>query len=270
MGSGLAMAAGEDAQRLVSAGVVVVGFNAAGRGSNRPWDPRSSGTADFNGPQDQDDLAAIIRYVAAKRWVASSNLGLATVSYGLVAAAGCLSRHRDLPIRYLVDEEGPSDRFDAMLRAWTLATVDAPDWPQRAADLFGVTPEDDDFWRPREPGRTIGQFRGAYLRLQAEFDHVQPPCTAAHRPLFHQPPRWWQNKHAVTLVNAAVAGGVPWVRVNLPRQGNPANTAWSMHSPPNWLEGTMSKHPQAWVEAVHELSHPGPSRAQTYPKTPKR
>ena len=247
------MAAGADAHRLVQAGVAVVGFNAAGRGSHRPWDPRSTGTPDFNGPRDQDDLAAITRYISAKRWVDSASLGFATVSYGLVAAAGCLSRHRDLGVGYLIDEEGPSDRFDAMLRAWTLATVEAPDWPQRAATLFGVTTEDDAFWIPREPKRTLGRYRGAYLRLQAEFDHVQPPRSAAERPLFHHPPRWWQNKHAIALINAAVAGGVPWTRINLPAQGNPPNTAWSMDSPPRWLDGTMSAQPQAWVDAVLEL-----------------
>lgn len=254
------MAFEQQAQHLVRAGVVVVGFNAAGRGSNRPWDPRSSGQPDLNGPRDQDDLAAITRYVADKRWVDDSCVGFATVSYGLVAAAGCLSRHPDLKVRYLVDEEGPSDRLDAMLRAWTLAEVDAPDWPQRAADLFGVTPQDDGFWLAREPARTIGGFRGAYLRLQAEFDHVQPPSSAAHRPLFHHPPRWWQNKHAVTMVNAAVHGGVPWVRVNLPAQANRPNTTYSQQRSPRWLKGTMSEHPRAWTEAVLELSRPGAPR----------
>lgn len=248
------MAASEGAAQLVAAGVVVVGFNAAGRGRGRPWDPRSSGVAALNGPTDQDDLAAVIETLSAKRWIDQDRLGISSVSYGLVAAAGCLHRHPSLPIRYLIDEEGPSDRYAAMLRAWCLAEVDGPDWPKRAEDLFKVTTEDDGFWRVREPVRTIGTFRGHYLRLQAEVDHVQPPRSVGHRPLFHRPPEWWQNKHALDMVNAAVVGGVPWVRVNLPPQGNPINSIWPIESPPCWIPARMTEHPQVWPESVVEIT----------------
>ncbi|MFT4974862.1 MAG: hypothetical protein ACI8S6_000745 [Myxococcota bacterium] len=63
------------------------------------------------------------------------------------------------------------------------------------------------------------------MRLQAERDHVQPP-------------RWWQNKHAVTLSSAAVAGGVPWVRIN---------------RPPRYAPGALADHSGLWAEAVEAL-----------------
>lgn len=259
LGSGFRMAASAGAAALVRDGVAVVGFNAAGRGRGRPWDPRSAGTPGLNGPTDQDDLAAVIRWVVSRRWSDADTLGIASVSYGLVAAAGCLARHPDLPVGYLIDEEGPSDRYAAMLRAWCLAAVDGPDWPQRAAELFGVTTADEAFWQVREPIRTIGRFRGRYLRLQATFDHVQPPRSAGHIPLFHRPPEWWHNKHALDLLNAAVDGGVPWCRINLPAQGNPLGERATRDTPPRWLSGSMEEHPGAWIEAVRELAGRGTS-----------
>ncbi len=100
--------------------------------------------------------------------------------------------------------------------------------------------------------RAIGSFQGAYLRLQAEFDHVQPPRSAGHRPLFHRPPDWWQNKHAITLVNAAVRGSAGWSRINLPEQGNPAGQEWSLSHPPRWIPGRIADHPLLWTEAILE------------------
>ena len=263
LGSGLRMAASPGAARLVAAGMVVVGFNAAGRGSGRPWDPRSTGTPDLNGPRDQDALAAVIRSVADKRWVDEGNLGLYAVSYGLVAATGCLVRHPDLPIRYLVDEEGPSDRFAALLRAWTIAETEAPDWPARAAALFGHPTSDDAFWSCREPMSHIRHFTGRYLRLQAAIDHVQPPHREGLAPLFHRPPLWWRNKHAITMVNAAVEGSPSWVGINLPALSNPADRKFSIQSPPRYLPGRLSETPTAWTASVLLLSGCQPGLAPT-------
>lgn len=72
------------------------------------------------------------------------------------------------------------------------------------------------FWSEREADRFIGSFRGRYLRLQATWDHSQPPGNELEVPTFHVPPLWWQGKHTADMPNAAVSGGVPWMCVNLP------------------------------------------------------
>lgn len=260
VGAGRMMTRSPAARRLAESGVVVVGYNAEGRVGGR-WDLRSGGRGDLNGPVDQDGLAAVVRHVAALPDVDPARLGLLTVSYGLVAAAGAVARHPDLPVAFLIDEEGPADPWSAMLRAWTLADLgDRPDRSQKATDLFGWPPPEPgergphaDFWRVRDPSAALGAFRGRYLRLQAEFDHVQPPRGAEQVPLFDQPPRWFQGCHAVTLVNAAIDGGVPWVRVNPAACGNPVNQRWSAASPPRWLPGKMEEHPGVWEEAVGEV-----------------
>lgn len=253
VGSGRMMAARADARALAASGVAVIGFNAAGRSNGRPWDIRSGGTGDLNGPADQDDLASVVRMVARHRAVDASRIGIYSVSFGLAAVLGAVSRHPGLPLRFLVDEEGPTDCFAAALRAWTLAPSDGDHWPARARALFQRPCADAGFWEPREPIRGISSFRGYYLRLQAEWDHVQPPQRLEQVDAFHQPPLWWQGCHAIRLNNAAVAAGVPWVRINPRRFGNPVGATYSVRKPPQYVPGHMADHPALWTEAVAEL-----------------
>ena len=56
---------------------------------------------------------------------------------------------------------------------------------------------DEAFWAQREASTFIAQIRVSYQRIQSEKDHVQP-----------------DNTHAILMVNNAVNGGVPWVRLN--------------------------------------------------------
>ncbi len=280
LGAGRTMVLRRSARDLAERGMVVVGFNARGRSSGKLRDRRSGGQQDFNGPGDQDDLAAIIRHVAGLPFVDAGRLGVYACSFGLVAAAGCIARHPDLSVRWLVDEEGPGDACAAMLCAWRLAPagtplphagrsapapVAAPDTgrpdPAKALDLFGHgcgshggSSQDVAWWAQREAIRFLPAFRGRYLRLQAEWDHVQPPHGLGQRGAFEQPPAWWQAKHASDLVNAAIDGGVPWVRVNLPAQGNGVNARFGEQQRPVLLPGSMADHPEAWAEAVWELS----------------
>jgi len=48
----------------------------------------------------------------------------------------------------------------------------------------------------------------------------------------NKPPLWWQAKHTADIVDAAVKGGVPWVRVNLPEQSNPVNVRYDVDDRP--------------------------------------
>jgi len=279
IGAGRTMVLRARARQLAERGVVVAGFNARGRSSGKLRDRRSGGQQDFNGPTDQDDLAAVIRHLIGLPEVDPQRLGIYACSFGLVAAAGCIARHPELPVRWLVDEEGPSDACAAMLCAWRLADsadplppsgraapapVIAPDTgrpdPAKALELFGHgcgphggTASDIAWWQARDALRLLPAFRGRYLRLQAEYDHVQPPHGPDQKAMFERPPVWWQAKHASDLVNAALEGGVPWVRVNLEAQGNGVNQRYDAQRRPVLLPGGMTDHPEAWIEAVWEL-----------------
>ncbi len=278
LGAGRTMVLRATARTLAARGVVVAGFNARGRSSGKLRDRRSAGREDLCGPGDQDDLAAVIRHLAEWPSVDAARLGIYACSFGLVAAAGALARHPDLPVAWLVDEEGPSDACAAMLCAWRLADGGAPlpstgraspapvvrpdtgrPDPAKALELFGHacgphggSAHDAAWWAEREAVRFLPAFRGRYLRLQATWDHVQPPHGEAQSPLFERPPTWWPAKHACDLVNAAVDGGVPWVRVNLLAQGNAVNARYGPGQRPTLLPGRMEDHPRAWVEAVFE------------------
>jgi dienelactone hydrolase len=280
IGAGRTMVLRATARDLAAQGVVVAGFNARGRTSGKLRDRRSAGRNDFCGRGDQDDLAAVIRHLAGRPGVDPARLGIYACSFGLVAAAGCLAHHPDLPVAWLVDEEGPSDACAAMLCAWRLAPtggaplpshgraapapVVSPDTgrpdPAKALELFGHacgphggSPADRAWWAEREAIRFLPEFRGRYLRLQAEHDHVQPPYGQAQRALFERAPAWWPAKHACDLVNAALDGGVPWVQVNLSAHGNEPNARYGAEHRPVLLEGAMSDHPDAWAQAVREL-----------------
>jgi hypothetical protein len=263
LGAGRLDAQGSEARILAEAGMVVVCFNAEGRVSNHPDDIASEGTEDFNGFRHQDGLASILQHVISLDYVIPGNVGIRTLSYGITMAAGCVGRYPDIPVKYLVDGEGPSNSFVTAHEPWALYSP--PSHPRHDAyeqtyQRFGhystyrdPSPENQAFWAEREADKFIGAFRGRYLRLQAEWDHAQPPTALAEIPMFHQPPMWWQCKHTADMVNAAVAGGVPWVRVNLPEQDNPTNVTYDAQSQPVYLPGRLADGPWA-ILAVLEMA----------------
>ncbi|MBN2549167.1 MAG: hypothetical protein JXB15_08425 [Anaerolineales bacterium] len=60
-------------------------------------------------------------------------------------------------------------------------------------------------------------------------------------------------KHTTDIANAAVAGGVPWVRVNLPDKGNQINAFYTQESPPVYLPGERKEG--LWVvQAILEMA----------------
>jgi hypothetical protein len=178
-------------------------------------------------------------------------------------AAGCAARHPDLPIKYIVDGEGPSSSFVTVQEPWALYSP--PDHPfhDKYQTVHGVlghysthrdpSPENLAFWEEREAVRFIGGFNGMYLRLQAAWDHSQPPGRPEDVEMFHQPPTWWQGKHTCDMVNAAIEGGVPWVRVNLAGQGNAVNQKFDADRQPVYLPGELNDNPMIPVQAVLEM-----------------
>ena len=257
---------GADARALSEEVMVVVSFNAEGRiGTLAPDDLRSEGVEDFNGFRHQDGLANLITYVAGLGYVDVDNIGLKSQSYGITKAAGCVGRHPDLPIKYLIDGEGPPFGFVTCHGPRFLAG-DMQKY-NTVEGIFGrlATWQDNsqtnlDWWYEREALNFIGQFRGSYLRLQATWDHAQPPENASEIAIFHHPggwpgggPAWYHNKHTDDIVNAAVGGGVPWVRVNLPPQGNTVNATYDADNPPTYLPGRLADQPWA-VRAILEMA----------------
>lgn len=174
---------------LASLGYEVLAFDPAGRGSS--W-----GTEDFGGPEHQDDLKVAIRALASR----VGPVGVLSLSMGVAAAVGALTE--PLPVRWLVDWEGPCDR--EILTAGGTIMVPAD----------GHSLEDDSYWTPREAVRHLGRLCCGYVRLQALPDHAQPR----------------EIRHAERMMRAAQAGNLPWFQLNdHPRGEVPAR--------PNWLPG---------------------------------
>ena len=242
-----------EAKMLADAGMVVISFNAEGRGDTAHGDILSEGTEDYNGFRHQDDLAAIIKYVANLDYVIPDNIGIKTQSYGITMAAGCVARYPALPVKYIVDGEGPSNSFVTVHEPWALFSDLSHPYHNKYQEVYKIlghysthrdaSTENIAFWKEREADRFIGKFQGKYLRLQATWDHSQPPNKPSEIPLFHKPPLWWQGKHTVDMVNAAVDGGVPWVRVNLPEQGNQVNKTYDADHQPVYLPGELKDRP---------------------------
>jgi hypothetical protein len=251
---------GQTARALSEAGMVVVTFNAEGRVDSSPDDIRSEGAEDNNGFRHQDSLCELVLYTIQLPYVITENVGIKTQSFGIAMGAGCAGRHPEIPIKYLVDGEGPPNSF---VTCHEPRALDEDPSNDKHEIVYGIlnhystyrdpSTENQAFWEEREAERFIGSFRGRYLRLQAEWDHSQPPDNEAEIATFHLPPLWWRNKHTTDIVNLAVEGGVPWVRVNLPEQGNAVNATFDMDNPPVYLPGMLADKP--WdVRAILEMA----------------
>ena len=257
---GRMLAHGYEARLLAEAGMVVVSFNAEGRVDDAPEDIASEGSEDYNGYRHQDGLCAIVEYIMELEFVLPGNVGLWTQSYGITMGAGCAGRHPEIPIKYIVDGEGPPTSFVTCHEPLALDGDVSNDKHELVFGIMGhystyrdPSPGNHDFWVEREAIRFIGNFRGKYLRLQATWDHAQPPSSEDELETFYLPPQWWHNKHTMDIVNAAVEEGVPWVRVNLREQGNPLNVAYDISRPPVYLPGKLADQPWA-VRGVLEMA----------------
>ena len=197
----------QKARQLVDQGFIAIVFDADGRG-------HSQGNEDMNGYIQQDGLAAIIRAVPAMPGVDSDNIGLVSYSYGITMASGALARYPDLPVKFLIDWEGPANRFDT-----TVGCKPNPrnQWPDCA---------DEAAWAQREAETFISQIRVPYQRVQSEIDHVQPDVS-----------------NAIDMINAAAQGGVPWVRLN----DYPANQTYDINNPPAMIPESQAKRIDAKI-----------------------
>lgn len=171
------------ADDVAAAGSVVLHYDPSGRG-------RTGGEEDRWGPAHQQELAHVVRRFAALPGLDPAGVGVLSFSIGVTIAAGALARFA-LPVRYLFDWEGPSNRRNITLNG-TFA-------PFREYPLT-----DEAFWATREASRFIGSVPCGYFRYQAECDHMQGA----------------DKGHALELVNLATRGKAAWTRCN----DNPPDT----------------------------------------------
>ncbi|MBI4731912.1 MAG: hypothetical protein HY781_07280 [Chloroflexi bacterium] len=214
MPGGIASSDPQKAARLSGEGFIVIIFDADGRGL-------SEGTEDYNGFITQDGLAAVIIAVAQLPGLDTNSYGLVSYSYGVTAATGALSRHPDLPIDFYIDWEGPVDRF------YTTTGCNDDDY----SNIPWQPCTDNAWWSEREAVSFIGAVDVPYQRIQSEEDHVQP-----------------NNNHAIDIVNAAVAGGVPWVRLN----EYPADQTYDRNNPPAMIPEVQDKQLEQMVARYAE------------------
>jgi pimeloyl-ACP methyl ester carboxylesterase len=203
MPGGIAESDPQKAARLSGQGLLVIIFDADGRG-------KSEGTEDYNGYITQDGLAVVINVVTSLPGLDAKRYGLVSFSYGVTAATGTLARYPDLPIKFYIDWEGPVDR--------NYTTTGCGQ--NRAEGIQWQPCTDNAWWSEREAVNFIGSVRVPYQRVQSQTDHVQP-----------------NNNHAIDIVNAAVAGDVPWVRLN----EYPPDQTYDVNNPPAMLDDALDK-----------------------------
>lgn len=145
------------ADALLQRGVAVFSFDPRGRGY-------SGGSEDANGPRGQDDLAAVLRWVASQEQVDPTGVELSSRSFGGALAAGALGRHGDLAVVGWVDVESPG-----YLREDLEYAPDA-----NLARFEALLPEDgaEAWWEAREPARLITTVAAPYHRFQGIPDHA--------------------------------------------------------------------------------------------------
>jgi len=231
-------------RNFAASGFVVVVFNPEGRGSGLPGNLLSQGVEDCNGFVHQDDCKAVIEYTAGLPNVDPGDIGVETASFGIAIGAGALGRYPTLPVKYLVDQEGPHDNR-------VITFYDAGHEVAVCGHLSTVTdpsPANVAFWTEREAVRYIGNFRGHYLRMQAQLDHAQNP---------------YYFRHAIEMIDAGTdvshggSGHNCWTRMNGSDLDNPINTVYPYGDTahyPKWESGKLSDHPDLHFAYIKEMS----------------
>jgi hypothetical protein len=241
---------------LAAYGFVEFHFNAEGRGVDHP----SGGVEDHNGFVHQDDLKAVIEFAYGRFNVAKDNVGVSTGSYGITMGAGCLGRYPHLPVKYLADNEGPSDSYVTSFEPWGLDSDPSNDKYQSAYQMFGhyslwrdPSPQNVAWWTEREAVRYVGGMHCRYLRIQAQWDHAQPPN--AQWPGFDYPPLWYPCKHGIDLINLATKGDAEWTRINRSTLGNQPNALYDHDHPPVYYSGRFADHQGELGRAIREMAY---------------
>lgn len=244
---------------LAERGYVIVTFNPQGRGSGEEGDLLSEGEEDYNGYVHQDDLESVIEDAMQDPNIDAGRIGIVSYSFGITMAAGCLARYPELKIKFLIDYEGTSLSDTTMGDPWLLDGIDANDKTRPLYELFGhlsiemdPSPSNIQWWSERQALAYIGHVETAYLRIQSQWDHMQPP-SMDYPSGFDQPPLWYRNKHAIDMVNAATNGKATWTRVNEAWIGNKENVVYSYENPPSYYVDSLDVESEVFKDVLRNL-----------------
>jgi hypothetical protein len=127
-------------QGMLDLGIALIDFAPQGRTG-------SEGEEDEGGPTHQDDLRAVIAYARTLPFVDLKQVAVLTRSFGVTMGMGCLARHPELKVLFLIDIEGPS-------------AIRKPTW----TELTG---------KQRRALTFVGDLAVPYLRIQCDVDHAQ-------------------------------------------------------------------------------------------------
>ncbi|UCG42226.1 MAG: hypothetical protein JSU73_10145 [candidate division WOR-3 bacterium] len=199
---------------LAEDGFAVLHFDPDGRGRSQPY------PENYNGHVHQDGLRECFKTLASQDYVDPDDCGMFSKSYGITMASGAIARHQTRPeVRFLLDFEGPSDRYQTC---------------QDSGGHIPVPVDSQPFWVEREAARFMKKVRCPYLRLQTRTDHN---------------PRIRDNGHAVALIDSATntahggSGISVWTRVNDSVMNEP-NQVYTLQDPPVWVSEDQSVHQQ--------------------------
>jgi len=189
---------------IASDGFAFLHFDPDGRGQSGAY------PENYGGYVHQDGMHACLSLLASRDYVDTSRLGVFTQGHGITMGSGMIARHAEPRVKFLLDFEGPADRYQTCLDS---------------GGFVPVSPDSDAFWQEREAARFMKQVPSAYLRMQPQVDSN---------------PRLWDNRHAVQLIDSATsaahggAGISVWTRVN-DSVMNPANRVYTLSNPPDWI-----------------------------------
>jgi hypothetical protein len=200
-----------NAMELASEGWLVMSFDPSGRGES--W-----GEEDYGGLEHQDNVRVALLHLAARGDVDVARLGVLSLSLGLGMACGALARWPELPAKWLLDWEGPSDR-EIITSGGSIMSP-----------AMGHSLQDEVYWTPREAVRHVAQLRCAYWRIQAMPDHAQAGDT----------------RHAERMVLSAGKGALPWFQLNHHERD-------TVPSAPNFLPGGRLAANKALLAALQKL-----------------
>ncbi|MEZ4812692.1 MAG: transglutaminase domain-containing protein [Caldisericia bacterium] len=198
---------------IVKSGVVVVVFDPEGRG-------KTGGTDNFSGLIHQDGMHEVLSYVSELPFVDPENLGVLSMSFGLIMSACTLGRYpNDPPVKFFIDKEGPDGSLC--------------DYSGKHGQSL---PKDEDYWEEREAYLEIENYPGNYLRIQNEKDHVQKTKDHALRTINH-----------ATSTEYGGFGSCKFTRVNFAEGefSNPANTTYTVENPPVWIDNKKVERNQS-------------------------
>ena len=204
------------ADEIAALGCVCVHFDPPGLG-------RSWGMYDYGGPACRAATLSSLEFLARVPRV-NGALGVVALSLGVASGVHVVAEHgRRLGVDWLLDWEGPCDRQVIT----SFGTIMKP--------AMGHGLDDDSYWTPREAVRHVGRLSCRYLREQSGTDHAQGEYTT----------------HAIDMVNAAVLGVCPEVRLNGQRVRRPLGP--SSIGRVQWREGRRNEASQTLLGVVEEL-----------------